>query len=101
MDNDLKKLYPKISPTVLQIKKKIVIKKIKNYLNKDFSDDEVLKNFPEAILIGIGDEINNDSHKGIQTQTQGQRSITYRNNSDGLSNDVISLLPLPFIKLMG
>lgn len=82
------------------------ISMIRKYLNYDISDDEIVENYPMAIIL-VSTELNsymNYTEKGsIQSMTQGSRSITY--NTSGLdsyqfSSKVKSILPNPRMRLL-
>lgn len=74
---------------------------IRNYLNKDMTDEYITTNFALAINQLINNIDNNVSEKqGISSITQGSQSITYNTNEDYLiTNDIKNLLPKPYIKL--
>lgn len=82
-------------------KQKYAIIVIKNYLNKDYTDEYITTNFALAINQIINNIDNNVSERqGISSITQGSQSITYNTNEDYLmTNDIKNLLPKPFIKL--
>ena len=51
---------------------------IRNYLNKDFSDQYIKDNFGIAIKV-ISENVRNSINldKNIKSKTQGDRSVTY------------------------
>ena len=73
---------------------------IRNYLNKDFTDDEVKNQFSLAIkkIVCNIKELESTPF-GISQVKDGENSITYLNNKDIISKDISVMLPKPFIKL--
>lgn len=84
-------------------KKQMAISSIKNYLNKDFTDDYIEQNFGLAIsrIIDNFEDILSSSRNGISSITQGSQSITYDTGveTNQISDDIKLLLPKPYIKL--
>lgn len=76
---------------------------IKNYLNRDFSDDYIKKNFTLAIdqIIENANKINSAKLVGVSSMREGNQSITFSNNVEAWSvtDDVRSLLPSPYIRM--
>ena len=80
---------------------------IRKYLNyNDISDDEIIKNYPMAIILTSIDLNNCTNYKAkngeIQSMTQGSRSITFNTSiqSYELSPQVKGMLPLPRMRLL-
>lgn len=80
---------------------------IRKYLNyNDISDDEIIKNYPMAIILTSIDLHNSANYKAkngeIQSMTQGSRSITFNTSiqSYELSPQVKGMLPLPRMRLL-
>jgi hypothetical protein len=71
---------------------------IRNYLNKDYTDDEIKENFPYAIkkLIARIEELDSLPN-GISEFKKGNESITY-SAKHIMSEDITRLLPKPFLK---
>lgn len=72
---------------------------VRNYLNKDFTDEEIKNNYSLAlkkIVSNIKDL--EDVPIGISETKSGEDSITYSARNI-MTNDIKSLLPKPFIKL--
>lgn len=93
----------------LQLLVKKAINQIRLYLNKDFSDDEITKNFNFAIEQIVLDTYNYQQSKqykdGIVKMSEGERSIEYTSQSVNgrliFTNEVKSMLPAPYVRLMG
>ena len=90
------------------VKEKIAINAVRNYLNYDFSDEEIIAKYGYVIELIKAKDIekiisNVNSRIGISSKTEGSRSISYNtsvNVADYLVDDVIkSLLPRPYIRL--
>lgn len=80
---------------------------IKKYLNyNDISDDEIINNYPMAIILTSIDLNNCANYKAengeIQSMTQGSRSITFNTSMQSykLSPQVKGMLPLPRMRLL-
>ncbi|WP_010236284.1 phage head-tail connector protein [Clostridium arbusti] len=69
---------------------------IKNYLKIDNLDVEAT--YPDSLLQYTVETFRKHGLEGTKQFSQGSRSGTF---TDGLSNDVKALLPLPYIRLMG
>ena len=90
-----------------EIKRKMIIQCIRNYKNKDLTDDEIKDKYGLAIdyMMKNFDSLFENSISnsgGIKSITEGNRSITY---SDAESNNIInndgiliSLLGKPFMR---
>lgn len=101
MLNDLLELYKKEDPMLLNFYLEKVILKIRKYLNKPkLSDEFITENYPTAIKVAVGDEIEQSKHQNIKSFTEGSQSVTYSNASNNLSTEVKELLPLPFIRVL-
>lgn len=85
----------------LYIKRAVVI--IANYLNhEEYDNVYIMANFEDAIiaLVELAYKENTSHHKGIKSQTQGARSVTYVDEKGFvISNEVKSLLPTPFLRM--
>lgn len=82
---------------------------IKTYLNKDFSDNQVIDKFKfaiEQIVLDTYAYQNSEQFKNnISKKQQGVRTIEYKTlSSNGrviFSDEVKSMLPIPYVSLMG
>lgn len=80
---------------------KIVIKAIINYLNNPQFDEAYIKaNFAQEV------ELAKEEYKqcynqpsNVSSMTQGARSVTFKEGSNVISNNVKALLPNPYIRL--
>lgn len=74
-----------------------------NYINNEKYDKEyVTEHFEEAIICLVENAYkeNTSSAKGIKSQSQGARSITYADEKGfTITDDIKSLLPTPFIRM--
>lgn len=101
MLNELVDLYSDMDVKKLELYEEIAIKKIIKYLNTPGeNEDNIRKNFPTAIKVAVGDEIENSKHKNIKSYKEGEQSITYENTKNTLSDDVKSLLPYPKVRVL-
>lgn len=100
-DADIKKL---------ELLAKRAVNQIRQYLNKDFSDNQVIKNFKDAVeQIVLDTYIYQQSKQfknGAVKITEGGKSIEYNTQSvvTGrivFTNEVKSMLPTPYVRLMG
>lgn len=74
---------------------------IKNYLNKDDLDNEVLENKYESAIIVIVSNAYQCKKKGnIKSMTQGSRSVTYIDDTAFCINkDIADMLPAPYVNM--
>ena len=91
-----------------EVKENIAVNAVRNYLNCDFTDEEIKTKYGYVIELIKSKNIekiisNVNSRVGISSKTEGSRSISYNNSTnvtDYLVDDVIkNLLPRPFIRL--
>ena len=101
---------PKAPPNKLELLIKRAINQINNYLNKEFNESDAIKNFKYAIEQIVLDTYLYQQSKqykdGIVRITEGERSIEYNTQSvvTGkivFTNEVKSMLPTPYVRLMG
>ncbi len=76
---------------------------IRNYLNKDFSDDYIKKNYELAIdqLIENASKINSAKSVGVKSMSEGNQSISYESGIEAwtITPDVRALLPNPYVRM--
>lgn len=76
---------------------------IRNYLNKDLSDNYISKNYELAIdqLIENANIINSTKLVGVKSMSEGNQSISFDSNIEAwsITADVKALLPTPFIRM--
>lgn len=78
----------------------MAIQVIREYKNKDFTDDEVRKKYSLAIKLII-ENIKQSAtiDRNIKSETQGPRSKTYRDNIVIIDDVCKSLLGSPYVKM--
>ena len=76
---------------------------IRNYLNRNFSDEYILKHFELAIdqLIENANRLKDIKVNGVTGYREGNQSITFNANVEPwtITDDVKMLLPTPYCKL--
>lgn len=76
---------------------------IRNYLNKNLSDDYVKKNYKLAIdqLIENSSKINSAKSVGVKSMSEGNQSISFDSNIEAwtITPDVKALLPNPYVRM--
>lgn len=81
---------------------KMAIMSIRNYLNKDFSDEYIKDKFGLAVKRLIVNAKELDSKPtGIVQATEGSRSVTYKSGVEVgvITDDVKALLPTPYVRM--
>lgn len=76
---------------------------IRNYLNKNLSDQYIKENYALAIdqLIENANKINSAKLVGVKSMSEGNQSISFDSNIEAwsITADVKSLLPTPYIRM--
>lgn len=77
---------------------------IRNYLNKDFSDDEILSRFSLAVEQLIENSLKIEEVKpvvGTSQVTQGGQSMSFKTGTEVwvVTSDVAALLPTPYVRM--
>lgn len=76
---------------------------IRNYLNRDISDNYIKKNYVLAIeqLIENANKINSMKAIGVKSMSEGNQSISFENGAEAWSvtEDVKMLLPTPYVRM--
>ncbi|NFI51656.1 hypothetical protein FDA52_01450 [Clostridium botulinum] len=73
---------------------------IRNYLNKDFTDNQIKKKFGIAIkLISENMQQSKGINKNVKSKTQGDRSITYTDEYKLITPDIAMYLPTQYVKM--
>ena len=76
---------------------------IRNYLNKNLSDQYIKRNYALAIdqLIENANKINSAKLIGVKSMSEGNQSISFDSNIEAwsITADVKSLLPTPYIRM--
>lgn len=76
---------------------------IRNYLNRNLSDEYIKKNYTLAIdqLIENTNKINSAKLVGVKSMSEGNQSVSFDSNIEAwsITADVKALLPTPFIRM--
>lgn len=76
---------------------------IRTYLNKNFSDDYIRKNFKYAIkrMLYKANNIEENSSNGVKSIKEGDTSINFGDdaNTFTVDDEIKALLPAPYIKM--
>lgn len=76
---------------------------IKNYLNRNLSDEYIRKNYILAIdqLIENANKINSTKLVGVKSMSEGNQSISFDSNVEAwtITPDVKALLPTPYVRM--
>lgn len=76
---------------------------IKNYLNNDRLTDEDIETLHREAIVSLvvdAQRIESSGNKGIKSQTQGARSVTYADEkSFSITDDIKAILPVPKVKM--
>lgn len=73
---------------------------VKGYLNNEkFSDSYIKDKFKDAVLQLVYDGYSVKGEEAVKQKTQGNRSVTYKDNLGMNIGSVVDLLPLPYAKL--
>lgn len=76
---------------------------IKNYLNRNLSDEYIKKNYALAIdqLIENANKLNSTKSVGIKSKSEGNQSITFDSDIKAwtITDDVKALLPTRYVKM--
>lgn len=76
---------------------------IRNYLNRNLSDEHIRKNYTLAIdqLIENANKLNSTKSVGIKSMSEGNQSISFDSNIEAwsMTADVKALLPTPYIRM--
>lgn len=76
---------------------------IKNYLNRNLSEEYIKKNYALAIdqLIENANKLNSRKLVGVKSMSEGNQSISFDSNVEAwsMTTDVKALLPTPFVRM--
>lgn len=76
---------------------------IKNYLNKNLSDEYIKKNYALAIdqLIENANKINSTKLVGVKSMSEGNQSVSFDSNVEAwsITADVKALLPTQYVRM--
>ncbi len=93
---------------IIEVMVNHAIKSIKRYINSQkYTDEVIIEKYDDIIIELTKRAYDNYKHKDsrvIQSKTQGQRSITYkddlRKSPYEITTDIAKLLPGPFINVL-
>lgn len=74
---------------------------IRNYLNKDLTDDDILTNYDLAVdqLINNATKLQSIKTPGVKSMSEGNQSINFDSNPWTITDDVKALLPTPYVRM--
>lgn len=76
---------------------------IRNYLNKDLTDEFILANYDLAVdqLINNAAKLENLKPTGVKSMSEGNQSISFETGSEAwsITPDVKALLPNPYVRM--
>jgi hypothetical protein len=76
---------------------------IRNYLNKDFSDDYIKTNYALAIdqLIENATKLQSIKTPGVKSMSEGNQSVSFEDGAEAwtITADVKDFLPTPYIRM--
>lgn len=89
--------------TIEEKKQAKAILVIRNYLNKNLSDNYILKNYSLAIdqLIENAIKLQNIKTPGVKSKSEGNQSMSFEDGAEAwtITTDVKALLPTPYIRM--
>ncbi|NMA48361.1 MAG: hypothetical protein GX947_01095 [Tissierellia bacterium] len=87
----------------MTLEEKKAILAIRKYLNRDFSNSYILKNFDLAVnqLIQNATKLDRIKTPGVKSISEGNQSISFETGAEAwtITPDVKALLPIPFIRM--
>ncbi|RXI55277.1 hypothetical protein DP122_05075 [Clostridium tetani] len=87
----------------MTIEQRKAILVIRNYLNKDLTDDCIIENYDLAVeqLISNAAKLENIKTPGVKSISEGNQSISFENSASAwtITEDVKALLPVPYVKM--
>lgn len=86
---------------LLEIYIRRAVTTIKNYLNNDkFTPEYIQEHFQDAIIAMVVNAYKIKGNENIKSMTQGNRSVTYAENTAFyITDDIANLLPTPCIRM--
>lgn len=76
---------------------------IRNYLNRDISNNYIKKNYVLAIeqLIENATKLQNIKTSGVKSMSEGNQSISFESGAEAwsITEDVKMLLPIPYVRM--
>ncbi|WP_035293786.1 hypothetical protein [Clostridium sp. KNHs214] len=85
----------------MTIEERKAILVIRNYLNKDLTDEYILTNYDLAVdqLINNAAKLENLKPTGVKSMSEGNQSISFDSNPWTITDDVKALLPIPYVRM--
>lgn len=87
----------------MTIEQKKAINLIRNYLNKDFTDEYILEHFDFVVdqIIENATKLQNIKTPGVKSMSEGNQSISFENGAEAwtITEDIKLLLPTPYIRM--
>lgn len=102
IDEKIEILCPSLDEEKVSIYKEQGASLIRHYLNVKDSTELIIKKYESALLQIIYNVVEGSKINNIKQMSQGSKNITYVDSKAFMvTEDVKSLLPAPFVKLMG
>ncbi|NFI38791.1 hypothetical protein FDA27_07215 [Clostridium botulinum] len=85
----------------MTIEQKKAILVIRNYLNKDLTEDYILENYDLAVeqLINNAAKLENIKTPGVKSMSEGNQSVSFDSNPWTITDDIKTLLPTPYVRM--
>lgn len=87
----------------MTIEQRKAILVIRNYLNKDLTDDYILANYDLAVdqLINNAAKLQSLKPTGVKSMSEGNQSISFDTGAEAwsITDDVKMLLPTPYVRM--
>lgn len=80
-------------------KKAILV--IRNYLNKNLTDDYIIENYDLAVdqLVNNAAELDSIKTPGVKSMSEGNQSVSFDSNPWTITDDIKALLPTPYVRM--
>lgn len=87
----------------MTIEQRKAILVIKNYLNKDLTDEFILTNYDLAVdqLIQNAAKLESLKPTGVKSMSEGNQSISFDTGAEAwtITEDIKMLLPTPYVRM--
>ena len=87
----------------MTIEQRKAILVIKNYLNKDLTNEFIIANYDLAVdqLIENAAKIENIKTPGVKSMSEGNQSISFESGAGAwsITDDIKALLPIPYVRM--
>lgn len=86
---------------ILKIYIRRAITTIQNYLNNEkYTKEYIEENFQDAIIAIVTNAYETKNSNNIKSVTQGNRSVTYAENTAFyITDNIANLLPTPYVRM--